>query len=115
MTPEAIRAKAIERLAKALHWQNEYACLPDDPSADHWELADEDTRTGCRVAVTFYVDALGDMFPIETQWRVDHDEPDEWGVSVFNANSREDARHFASMSAGTVQVRYLSDWTEATG
>lgn len=116
-TREQIRAEAIERLAQATHWRNEYMCLPDDPPEDHWEIADEDVRASCRDHVAFLVDALGDLLPTEICCAAvsrDYNDFENLDHEVLTTPA-EAAKELASWGGdGRLVGYYRTDWIEVS-
>jgi hypothetical protein len=102
---ERIRAEAIERIARALF----EADAADMGSSDPYE----DWAARYRRRAEPFVDALGDMLPVDEQWRVAQQISPRVKDCVA-AFSRDEAHRYASRSGGTPERRYLGAWTEAT-
>lgn len=75
MTPEEIRAEAIERLAIGQFDVDESDYSRLDAPARDWDAVPEGVRERYRVDAEPLVDALGDLLPTGTQEKPD---PTDW-------------------------------------
>lgn len=112
MSPEEIRAEAIERLARFRYEQD----VPGE-----WESMPEEIRERARRWAAPVVDALGDMLPTQAEWYVVYDDPDHGKILSTFCHSREQAEHQIRCNEdefhdgrSSLARRFLTDWQAVT-
>lgn len=106
MTPEEIRAEAIERLARSL-LEHADANVPESMRSRGWDQTTERVRDEYRDIVTPFVDWLGDLLPTRIERReLEHG----WVVQNISATGEVTAVGKPCIR----QRRYVTAWKEMT-